>query len=131
MKWDTIKKVRQLGPEAEDVVNWALRMEGALHRIEEFPRHEIHYPEEQRFDDHRDIAADILHEEAVTASINDAVATIRKLRAVLNDVYAALGDYHGMSATSRDEIDRMIREARAEILTAFALVNDPDGESLW
>lgn len=57
MDHDTLMRVKALGPDAERVVNAYLRCEGALHRIEEWPEHEQHYPEDQRFKDFRELAA--------------------------------------------------------------------------
>lgn len=58
---DMCDRVKALGPEAAAIVQWALRMEGALHRIEEYPGHEEHYPEAEQFTDFRKIAKRALH----------------------------------------------------------------------
>ena len=62
---DMCDRVAALSPEAAAIVEWALRMEGVLHRIEEFPAHEPHYPEDERYSDPRKLA-----DAAMSAPIN-------------------------------------------------------------
>ena len=57
---DMCDRVAALSPEAELIVKWALRMEDILHRIEEFPEHEPHYPEDERYNDPRTLADAVL-----------------------------------------------------------------------
>lgn len=57
---DVLDRVAKLSEEAAAVVAWALRMEGALHRIEEFPEHEQYYAEDQRFETPQAIADKVL-----------------------------------------------------------------------
>lgn len=57
---DMCRRVEALSPEAALVVKWAIRMEGILHRIEEFPEHEPDYPEGERYSDPRKLADAVL-----------------------------------------------------------------------
>ena len=57
MDTETLERVKALGFDAARVVKGYLRLEGALHRIEEWPEHEQHYPEAERYADFRDVAS--------------------------------------------------------------------------
>ncbi len=58
---EMLDRVKVLGPEAAEVVKWAIFLEGVLHRIEEHPVHEPYHPEDERFADPRHIAQVALH----------------------------------------------------------------------
>lgn len=58
---DMCRQVTAQSAEGAAVVKWALRMEGILHRIEEFPEHEPHLEADERYADPRKLAAAALH----------------------------------------------------------------------
>lgn len=51
-----LDRVKAMGPEAAEVVRAYILFEGILHRIEEWPEHEPHYAESERFTDVRALA---------------------------------------------------------------------------
>lgn len=78
MDVDTLDRVAALGPEARKVCDWACFMEGVLHRIEEFPRHEPHYPEDEQFTTPQRLAEFGLHGSVVPIDGSIEPAALRE-----------------------------------------------------